>query len=78
MAELRQVYRIEVLDGSKMAINGIVLPNSQYTGCDEEQIATALGYVCHLVHLLSQYLDVRSRVGICIYISALFTAKKRI
>lgn len=44
-----------------LAINGISLPNSDFTGCDEEQIATALGYVAHLVIMISKYLEVPLR-----------------
>jgi hypothetical protein len=29
-----------------------------HVGCDEEQIATALGYVTHILYLVSKYLDV--------------------
>jgi hypothetical protein len=38
-----------------------VLPNSNFTGCDEEKIATALGYVCHALQLLCRYLSVPLR-----------------
>lgn len=42
-------------------INGCTLNNSHFHGQDEEKIATGLGYVCHLVQLLSKYLDIPLR-----------------
>lgn len=42
-----------------MMINGLPLnDSSDFTGCDEEEVATALGYCCHLLQLSAQYLDV--------------------
>lgn len=43
------------------SINGCTLNNSHFQGQDEEKIATGLGYVCHLVQLLSKYLDIPLR-----------------
>ena len=43
------------------SINGCTLNNSHFHGQDEEKIATGLGYVCHLVQLLSKYLDIPLR-----------------
>jgi hypothetical protein len=43
-------------------IRGLRLPNNFnniLTSFEEEQVSTALGYVCHLILLLSKYLDVR-------------------
>jgi len=40
-------------------IRGIVLPNSDFVGVDEELCAAALGYTAHLTFMLSKYLDVR-------------------
>jgi len=42
-------------------ISGISLPNSEFTGSDEEQVAIGLGHVCHYVFMLSKYLDVPLR-----------------
>lgn len=43
-------------------INGLRLPSSgDYGGCDEEQIATALGYVCHIVFMISKWLNIPLR-----------------
>jgi len=42
-------------------ICGMSLPNSDFTGSDEERVAIALGHVCHYVFMLSKYLDVPLR-----------------
>lgn len=45
-------------------IRGLRLPNNFnniLTSFDEEQVSTALGYVCHLVLMLSKYLEVSQR-----------------
>lgn len=62
ITQLRTVYRVEQRseDGS-FTINGIVLPNSVFTNCDEETVAAGLGHVCHVLHLLSRYLGVPLR-----------------
>jgi hypothetical protein len=39
-------------------ICGFVLPHSNFDGYEEEQTATALGLVCHVVSMLAKYLDV--------------------
>jgi len=44
-----------------LIINGFPLPNSDFTGCDEEQIATALGVVVHAVSMISKYLELPLR-----------------
>jgi len=42
----------------KISVRGIILPNSDFTGCDEEVVSTALGYVCHMLDLVSRWLEV--------------------
>ncbi|KAL5034794.1 hypothetical protein BDV3_004313 [Batrachochytrium dendrobatidis] len=42
-------------------IRGIKLPNSNFTGHDDERIATALGFTAHFITLLAYYLDVPLR-----------------
>ncbi|EGC28780.1 hypothetical protein DICPUDRAFT_159732 [Dictyostelium purpureum] len=60
ITQIRSIYPIG--QGNKLlTINGLPLPNSDYNGYDEEQIATALGYVCHILHLASKYLNVPLR-----------------
>jgi hypothetical protein len=59
--QLQRVYVIKVRDDGIHTINGIPLPNSVFTGSDEEQVAVALGYVCHILTLLSKYLEIPMR-----------------
>ncbi|KAF7727018.1 hypothetical protein EC973_008132 [Apophysomyces ossiformis] len=51
-------------DLHQFCIRGIYLPNSDYTGCDDETIATALGFTAHLVSILAFYLGIPSRYPI--------------
>lgn len=51
-------------DIHQFCIRGIYLPNSVYTGCDEESIATALGFTAHLVSMLAFYLNIPLRYPI--------------
>jgi hypothetical protein len=48
-------------DNKSLSINGYKLPNSDFTGCDEEQIATSLGCVSHILYLAAKYLEVPLR-----------------
>eukprot|EP01133_Synstelium_polycarpum_P008694 gene8694-10214_t len=60
LSQIRSIYPIQ--QGHKtLVINNLPLPNSDFNGCDEENISTALGYVCHIVHLASRYLDIPLR-----------------
>ncbi|RUP24490.1 UV radiation resistance protein and autophagy-related subunit 14-domain-containing protein [Jimgerdemannia flammicorona] len=63
LADMFSIYPIEQVssDSLQHQIRGCVLPNSVYTGCDEERIATALGYTCHLVSMLAYYLGLPLR-----------------
>jgi hypothetical protein len=57
--QLQEIYQIKPgNDDHPYTINGIPLPNSDFTGCDEEQVAVALGHVCHILTLLAKYLNV--------------------
>jgi Vacuolar sorting 38 and autophagy-related subunit 14 len=59
---LRAVYPItQAPKEPHLQIARLSLPNSEYTGCEEEHVATALGFVCHCVLLCSRYLDVALR-----------------
>ncbi|RKP12990.1 hypothetical protein BJ684DRAFT_20492 [Piptocephalis cylindrospora] len=42
-------------------IRGQCLPNSQYSGYEQEKIGTALGFTAHLIRLMSLFLDVPLR-----------------
>ncbi|KAK9717851.1 hypothetical protein K7432_005919 [Basidiobolus ranarum] len=64
--ELQNIYPIEPspIDPSMYQILGVTLPNSVFTGNDEEMIATALGYTAHVVTLMAGYMDVPLRYPI--------------
>ncbi|CAO3579602.1 unnamed protein product [Absidia cylindrospora] len=66
IADLFSIYPIEQSfdDFNQFRIRGIYLPNSVYTGCDEEAVATALGYTSHLVFMLAFYLSIPLRYPI--------------
>jgi len=61
--ELRMLFPItQTVDQHKsLSIHGIRLPNTDFGGCAEESIATALGFVCQVVFMLSRWLDVPLR-----------------
>ncbi|KAF9187418.1 hypothetical protein BGZ51_006250 [Haplosporangium sp. Z 767] len=48
-------------DPNLLKICNVPLPNSVYLGMDEEAIAVALGFACHLVTMLAHYLAVPLR-----------------
>jgi hypothetical protein len=60
--ELRGLYPIATLQpGPRFTIRGLLLPDRDFHTLPEEQVSTALGYTCHLVSLLSKYLQVPLR-----------------
>ncbi|CAG8780711.1 7986_t:CDS:10, partial [Dentiscutata erythropus] len=63
VADLLTIYPIEQVQSENFSfkILGVPLPNSVFSGCDEEQVATALGFTCHLIHMLAYYLGVPLR-----------------
>ncbi|KAJ3135217.1 hypothetical protein HK100_002944 [Physocladia obscura] len=60
---MKEIYPINVLRENPNAyfIRRIWLPHSEFTGANEERTSTALGWVAHLVALISLYLDVPLR-----------------
>ncbi|KAI7855235.1 UV radiation resistance protein and autophagy-related subunit 14-domain-containing protein [Circinella umbellata] len=67
VADLFSIYPIEQKsfdDVHQFCIRDIYLPNSVYTGCNDESIATALGFTAHLVSMLAFYLDIPLRYPI--------------
>ena len=54
------MYPIEAVEGDdgEYNIRGLKLPLKELAACEEEQLSTALGYVCHLVFMISKYLQV--------------------
>jgi ankyrin repeat protein len=64
IGELNEIYPVHnaPTDNHCLCICGIRLPNSDsFLGCDEEEVATALGSVCHIILLISKYLEVPLR-----------------
>lgn len=62
ISQLRLIFPINSSPDQKcLLISGFRLPNSDFNGCDEEQIATALGFVCHVLFMVSKYLEVPLR-----------------
>ena len=63
LSEVRSLYPIQEQEkGKRYSIRGIVLPHeSSFSSAPEEQVSTALGYTCHLISLVSKYLQVPLR-----------------
>jgi len=66
LCDLLTIYPIEpsVSDPLIYTICGIPLPNSRYEGYNLENISTALGYTCHLITVIADYIDVVLRYPI--------------
>eukprot|EP00039_Didymoeca_costata_P007523 m.100772 g.100772 ORF g.100772 m.100772 type:complete len:507 (+) comp13723_c0_seq2:168-1688(+) len=64
--QLHSIYNLEMISAkdSLCQICGLTLPNSDFTGYDEETVATALGYTAHLVAMIAKYLDLPLRYPI--------------
>ncbi len=58
LAQLRDIFPVAQQQQGVWTIAGIRLPNSEFAGCDQEQIATALGYVCHVVNVVARWLGI--------------------
>lgn len=61
---LGETFKISKDESDVYSINGFVVPNTDFDNYDEEIVATALGHACHLVKILSKYLDVPLRYNI--------------
>ncbi|KAJ7377754.1 hypothetical protein OS493_026890 [Desmophyllum pertusum] len=65
VSELMSIYPIVELQGSKeFLICSVRLPNCEsddFQGMDEETLSVALGYTCHLVSMIAQFLDLPLR-----------------
>jgi len=73
ISSLNQIYKISPIQGQLHSmINSVPLPNSEFVGFDEEQIAVSLGFVAHAVFMVSKYLDVRLLVHVCLFMFVLF------
>jgi hypothetical protein len=67
LSDLQQVYPIERTDGGEYSIRGIELHLDSTR--DEEVVSTGLGYVVHLLLLVSKYLEVPLRYQLLFYAS---------
>lgn len=70
--QLSNVYPIEYVGAGEYKIRGIRIANSDLNGsarADEEMVSTALGYIAHLVFMLSKYLHVNLRYRVVPYSS---------
>jgi len=65
-ADLLAIFPIEPAHTETFTfkILGVPLPNSVFTGCDDETVSTALGFASHLIHMLAYYLEVPLRFPI--------------
>lgn len=60
--ELSTIYPITVEDELRFYIRGLEIPCAFYAGTvPDDVVSAALGFLCHLVHLLSKYLGVHLR-----------------
>ncbi|XP_075213381.1 UV-resistance associated gene [Lycorma delicatula] len=60
--ELKLIYPISQVSGAKYTICGVHLPNSEdFAGVDECMISVALGFVTHLLQMISFFLHVPLR-----------------
>eukprot|EP00043_Microstomoeca_roanoka_P008474 m.81628 g.81628 ORF g.81628 m.81628 type:complete len:462 (-) comp14255_c1_seq6:166-1551(-) len=59
--ELYSVYHVKPITENLCSIMGIELPNGTYSDRDDEALSTALGYVAHLVLMISKYLQLPLR-----------------
>ncbi|PRP87775.1 hypothetical protein PROFUN_04249 [Planoprotostelium fungivorum] len=67
IAQLRHIFIINSNQDSNLksySICSFPLPNSDFIGCDEEAIATALGSVSHVLCMISKYLRIPLRYPI--------------
>jgi UV radiation resistance-associated gene protein len=57
--DLLEIFPIEPLPDRQLAftIRGLYLPNSDFSNCDEDKVAAALGYVAQVVQRLQIYLN---------------------
>ena len=64
IVELKKIYPIAALTGHReymYSIRGLQLPGTDLRSYEEDQISTALGYICHLVSLISDFFDINLR-----------------
>lgn len=62
--QLHSIYSLEQQSQSQFTICTLPLPSGDFAGCDEETVATALGYTAHFVFMISKYLNLPFRYPI--------------
>jgi hypothetical protein len=61
LRELSTIYPISQKD-DQYTIRGLALPSDAYaTSISEEEVSAALGFVCHLVVMMSKYMSIQLR-----------------
>eukprot|EP00123_Amoebidium_parasiticum_P001226 comp12268_c0_seq1/m.7090 comp12268_c0_seq1/g.7090 ORF comp12268_c0_seq1/g.7090 comp12268_c0_seq1/m.7090 type:complete len:477 (-) comp12268_c0_seq1:551-1981(-) len=62
VSQLNLIFPMQRVPSGAYKILDVRLPSANdYTGCDEEELSTALGYVAHLVFMVSRYLQLPLR-----------------
>jgi len=62
IVRLSEIFPIAVSNSERpFSILGFALPNSDFSGYEEEQVSTALGFVCHAAFMISNYLEIPLR-----------------
>lgn len=60
--ELSQIFPMQQMKNQNYTICNLELPSkSDFSGADEEAVATALGYVAHLTFMIAKYLEIPFR-----------------
>ena len=62
--QLHSIYTVAQKSPSQFTICNLELPSSDFSGFDDESIATALGYTAHFVSMVSRYLNLPFRYPI--------------
>lgn len=60
ISEIQAIYPIEKSEGNDYSIRGLDFP-ADHTTVDDDHISSVLGYICHLLILLSKYLELSLR-----------------
>jgi hypothetical protein len=70
LKSLRNVYPITARSDGRYSIHNLEIPSDLFSGViPEDELSAALGLVCHLLHMMTKYLHVRSRYRLNCYSS---------
>lgn len=58
LQQVQSIFQIKAIKPPLFSLSDIHLPNSDYNGHDDEQIAAALGWTCQIVLVMAYYCDV--------------------